>query len=318
MGRVNIVYSLIQKSVLKKKIIKTAQLICSKSRYTLGDPNYMIIALATMLARNNKVPFGELLYNLLPLDFKIFSSHRVLAQARLPRLAQIIGMVLKGKKSVSQGFMTSMMFAIFESDFKQKFITKIINCYGQYTRGRVITRPHSILATEVLAFLIPSFEGVIRDAISGKNIPDTVEFFLLNNLWFSLTNFLVESHFVKPFEEIARASAPNVFSGFAKIELFGETTEERYNDRLSYSIESGIGKSPTLNHPKLLELTLDKFFHLNETVDSMSSLVRLVERAKLKLYETPVPPKDPNGLKIIKFLIPNIRKSAKFFIGKRG
>lgn len=181
MGRVNIVFSLLSKGVVKDNFIRFASGICRKSLTSKGDQQYYIVALATMISNTGKVPLGEVLYNLIPQNFKFFSHKHVLAQAKIARLKQIIGCYFKGR-DIKPGFMSSMTWAIFESDLKKDLIKKIITGYRQQMGPPIMERPHFVLCKDILYELLPFVRIHIECAMRNVEVSNETPAILFNRL----------------------------------------------------------------------------------------------------------------------------------------
>jgi len=71
MGRVNIVYSLLNKDIIPSNLIGWVRNILSKSWYNKGDMRFSLIALLSMLTKSGKLPYSVLIGALIAKQNKI-------------------------------------------------------------------------------------------------------------------------------------------------------------------------------------------------------------------------------------------------------
>jgi hypothetical protein len=95
MGRINIVYSLLNR-IKPRHFLVWFKRVTRKSKYTVGDWNYSVLALFSMLATRGNVPIQEMYKSLYDLDKPTLKFYRaILLNSRINYIISLIGGILK-------------------------------------------------------------------------------------------------------------------------------------------------------------------------------------------------------------------------------
>lgn len=137
MGRVNIVYSLLNKDIISSRPISWIMSLLKKSKYDNGEMNFSFVALLSMYSKSGKVPFKELiksLYSESKPDRKLYKG--MLDNVKLPYIQNIIAKVSLGREvNYSSSKLLNSFWAMDHTWFKKALLTPIQRFYKRLIGG---------------------------------------------------------------------------------------------------------------------------------------------------------------------------------------
>jgi hypothetical protein len=164
MGRANIAFSLLRKGIIRENINKWIKTMSRESRYVVGKPNTMYLALCTMFSNRGQLNALSFLANIMKQSAGHFSLYNTLVEeSNISRLEQVIPALVRGEEQTipdplhaKRGWKRDLM------EIKQTYITVIQTFIhgGDYGDGKPTDslNPHKdavLLARKILIFVLP-------------------------------------------------------------------------------------------------------------------------------------------------------------------